>query len=93
MIKDKSSKEKFALRIVKETAPDFATAVGISEERRIEMSKQMDDLSAAYRGQVIRSCNMFNDILHLCNNIEEVVYCIHVHTSWLFEKGYMAYAK
>jgi hypothetical protein len=53
----------------------------------------MDDLLKSYSGQLVRSCNMFNDILAICKNIEEVVYCVHIHTSWLFEKGYMAYAK
>jgi hypothetical protein len=83
----------YQMRIVDETAPDFATSVGISESRRIHLSKQMDNLSKSYSGQLIRSCNMFNDILAICKSIEEVVYCVHVHTSWLFEKGYMAYAK
>lgn len=83
----------YQMRIVNETALDMATAVGISEHRRIRLSKQMDDLSKSYAGQAIRSCNMFNDILAICKSIEEVVYCVHVHTSWLFEKGYMAYVK
>lgn len=83
----------FELKIVNETAPDFGTSVGITEERRIELSKGMDNLSNVYIGQKVRTCNMFNDILHLCKNIEEVVYCVHTHTSWLFERGYMAYVK
>jgi hypothetical protein len=84
---------EYKMRVINETSPDMATAVGISESRRIRLSQKMDDLSKSYSGQTIRSCNMFNDILALCHNIEEVVYCVHVHTSWLFEKGYMAYAK
>lgn len=84
---------EYKMRIVNETAPDLATAVGISEHRRVALSKKMDELSKSFAGQRIRSCNMFNDILAICHNIEEVVYCVHVHTSWLFEKGYMAYAK
>jgi|SRR6478752_6627688 len=83
----------YQMRIVDESAPDMATAVGISESRRIHLSKQMDDLVKGYSGQRVRSCNVFNDILFMCLSIEEVVYCVHVHTSWLFEKGYMAYAK
>ena len=82
---------EYQMRVVQETAPDIATAIGISEHRRIALSKGMDDLSKANSGQAVRSCNMFNDILHLCKSIEEVVYCVHVHTSWLLEKGYMAY--
>lgn len=81
------------MRIVNESAPDMATAVGISESRRVLLSKQMDELSKSYSGQLVRSCNMFNDILALCKNIEEVVYCVHVHTSWLLESGVMAYVK
>lgn len=84
---------EYKMRVVNETAPDMATAIGISESRRIALSKKMDELSKSYAGQAIRSCNMFNDILAICKNIEEVVYCVHVHTSWLFEKGFMAYAK
>lgn len=83
----------YKMRIVEETAPDMATAVGISESRRITLSQKMDDLSKANANQLVRSCNMFNDILALCHSVEEVVYCVHVHTSWLFEKGFMAYAK
>lgn len=88
-----AEKYKFEMDIVNETAIDFATSVGITEERRIELSKKMDELSASFAGQAIRTCNMFNDILHLCENTAEVVYCVHVHTSWLFERGYMAYVK
>lgn len=84
---------KYMMRVINETAPDLATAVGISKSRRISLSQKMDDLSKAYAGQTIRSCNMFNDILAICHSMEEVVYCVHIHTSWLFEKGYMAYAK
>jgi hypothetical protein len=84
---------EYKMRVVQETAPDMATAVGISESRRVRLSKGMDDLSKSYAGQKVRSCNMFNDILALCHNIEEVVYCVHVHTSWLFEKGFMAFVK
>lgn len=83
----------FHLDIVNETAPDFATSVGISEERRIELSRSMDLLSKAFTGQAVRTCNMFNDIVGICKNLEEVVYCVHVHTSWLLERGYMAYVK
>lgn len=84
---------KFHMHIVDETAPDFATAVGISEERRLDLSKGMDNLARANAGQTVRSCNMFNDILAICDNIEEVVYCVHVHTSWLFKRGYMDFVK
>jgi hypothetical protein len=83
----------YFMEIVDETASDFATSVGISEARRTELSKQMDGLSKSYANQAIRTCNMFNDILRLCKNIKEVVYCVYVHTSWLFERGYMAYVK
>jgi hypothetical protein len=82
---------KFKMQIVDETAPDMATAVGISESRRIALAKEMDALSKACAGQTVRSCHMFNDILALCETIDEVVYCVHVHTSWLFLRGYMAY--
>lgn len=83
----------YQMRIVNETSIDMATAIGISESRRITLSKGMDVLSKQMSGQAVRSCNLFNDILALCKNIEEVVYCVHVHTSWLFERGYMAYVK
>lgn len=81
------------MQIVNETAPDFATAVGISENRRISLSKGMDDLCKTQAGQLVRSCNMFNDILSLCDTIEEVVYCIHVHTCWLIGRGYIDFVK
>lgn len=83
----------FQMRVVNGTAPDLATAIGISESRRIRLSEMMDDLSTGYAGQRIRGCDMWNDILFGCMSIEEVVYCVHIHTSWLFEKGLMAYAK
>jgi hypothetical protein len=84
-------KNVFLMHIINETATDFATSIGISEQRRIDLSKQMDYLSKRNNRQTVRTCNIFNEIIGLCKNIEEVVYCTHTHTLWLIEKGYMAY--
>lgn len=89
----KDSSTRYFMKVVDETAPDFGTSVGISESRRIELSRQMDGLSKSYANQAIRTCNMFNDILRLCKNISEVVYCVHVHTSWMIQYGIMGYVK
>jgi hypothetical protein len=85
--------DHYEMRVVDEGAIDMATAVGISESRRITLSQKMDELSASYSGHRVRSCNLFNDILSFCKSIEEVVYCVHVHTSWLIQKGYMAFVQ
>jgi hypothetical protein len=81
----------FQMRIVDETAQDMATAIGISESRRVYLSQQMDDISRGNSNQAVRSCNLFNDILFACQSIEEVVYCVHVHTSWLLQRGIMPF--
>lgn len=77
------------LKIVDPTAPSFHQAVGISEERSNELSDAMDVMVRKLSAQptLVRTCDVFNEIAHMCNNIEELVYCTINQVSWHAVQG------
>jgi len=77
------------LNITNPTANSFNKAVGISEERSNELAAALDKLVVSYGSGPVRSCDVFNDIAHLCNNIEELVFCTINHCNWHFLRGHL----
>lgn len=75
------------LNIVNPTAASFNDAVGISDARRIELSGLMDEMVKAFANSAVRTCDVWQTIAGLCNNLEEVVYCTIVHCSWHALRG------
>ncbi len=75
------------LNIVNSTAPSYTEQVGISQARVHQLAGQMDDLLKIWRNQPVRVSDAFNEIAHLCNNLEEMVYCTVAHTCLLAKQG------
>lgn len=74
------------LKIVNHTAPSFNEAVGVSEERSNDLSKQMDLLIKSYGHSAVRTCDTFNEIAQMCNSVEELVFCVITHTNYMAVK-------
>ncbi len=77
------------LNIVNPTAPTFNEAIGISEKRANELSDALDAMVENYSSsrQLVRTCDIFNEIASFCNNLEEVIYCTINHANWHAARG------
>lgn len=71
------------LKIVDRTAISFNEAVGISEEKANELGLLMDKMNNGFKGQLIRTCDIFNEIAMFCNNTEELVFCTISHCNYM----------
>lgn len=76
------------LKIVNQTAPSFNEAIGITEERRMQLVENLDQMTNRFRGQTVRTCDVFAEIATMCNNPEELVFCTMIHTTWWARKGF-----
>jgi hypothetical protein len=78
---------KMALEIVNPEAADFVEAIGITPERRAELINGMNEEMQRFAGQAVRTCEVLNAMVMLCNNLEEVVYVTLLHSKHMYEMG------
>ncbi len=71
------------LNIVNQKAPSFNESIGISEDRANQLGALLDQLSRKLQGQVVHTCDLFNEIAGFCNNPEELVFCTISHTNYM----------
>lgn len=74
------------LNIVSPESNDFHQQVGVSDERATELAIKMDELVKSLKGKLVRTADVFNEIAHMCNNPEELVYCTISHCNYLAVK-------
>lgn len=61
----------------------FNEQVGISVERSNALSDMLDEIAKKYVAKGSgRTVDIFSDIVAICNNVEEVVYCTINHCNW-----------
>jgi hypothetical protein len=78
---------RMRLNVVKPDSNDFCEAIGITEERRDELVHEMDLIGEKLAGQVVRTHEIFAELTAICNNLEEVEYCIIVHMKSMHSEG------
>lgn len=71
------------INITNHESVSFAESVGISEERSSELSDKLDVLTKGYHGNVVRTCDVVNDIANISINLEEFAYCIINHCNYM----------
>lgn len=69
-------------------APSFNQSIGITDQRANQLAKGMDNLVKDWDSQTVRACDVFNEIAHLCDNNEELVWCTMVHMEYRSRMGY-----
>lgn len=74
---------KIEIKITDPTASRFNEAVGISEERSNELGAKLDQMSKRLKGQLVRTCDVFQEISSFCNNVEELIFCTVSHCNYL----------
>jgi hypothetical protein len=75
--------------IINEKAPTFGDSI-LSKERQHELSVLLDDMVKGW-GDMVRVCNIIEDIAAFCNTNEEFAYCIILHIGFHMKKGSMAF--
>jgi hypothetical protein len=75
--------EKIKLVVVDEKANSLHESLGVSNQRADDLADQMDVLMAKHKGEQMRLCIMLSEIAGLCDNIQELVYCVLTHQAWL----------
>lgn len=71
------------INITNPTAISFNEAVGISEERSNELGRLLDEMSKKLKGQLVRTCYIFEEIAGFCNTTEELIFCTITHCNFM----------
>lgn len=77
---------KFELKIVNENTTILHEIIGITEERRLELSAHLDKMSRELTEEYKNGVSVpvvINKIGKFCETLEEFSYCLFVHTWWL----------
>ena len=84
-------KMTFKLKIVNRNRRELHSVIGISEERRTELSVKMDEiveqLKKHSKNKTIYLIDSLDEIGKICNDLEEYTYCIFTHTFYLATIG------
>lgn len=74
--------------VIDETAILFGDSI-LSPERQLELSKKLDEMVDKFnvRVQLVRVCNIMEEIASWCYTIEEFSYCIVLHMGWHQKRG------
>ena len=61
----------------------FHEAVGINEERANELSGKLDAMVKKFpKNEPVYISDIMSEIAEMCNNLEEVMYCVINHCNW-----------
>jgi hypothetical protein len=72
------------LNIVDIHLPSLSAQFGITDERLSYLMHQMDIIVDTYMNDEVQKSQLFQHIASICNNIEELIICVHAHDSWFF---------
>lgn len=72
------------LNIINSKTAFLHEAIGMTEERRLELSKMMDGVGSVYRDiRPVPVHSILDYIASFCNTVEELVFCTFTHGIWL----------
>jgi hypothetical protein len=77
------------LKVIKTGAISLNEALGISEERRIELSDKLDGIVQEILPKYpVYATDIYREIARICDSLEEYTYCMAINSIWKRLKQY-----